>query len=117
MTFLENTSNSPIIKTIVGSPIYTSVIIVILILVIILITFKDCIMNESMVTLMVRTGLYSLIVTTGVIFLHDNYLMKELNEQHKIAGVGELFEQNRDDDRRIRIGANDNSKESDESTS
>lgn len=90
-SLLASAGNSPIIKSVISSPIYTSLIIVILIIIIILFTFRDAIFDEPIFTKIIRTGIYSFILTIGIVFLHDDYLMKECKVVTGSSHINELF--------------------------
>jgi hypothetical protein len=68
-----------------NNPFYTALLISIIIILIVIISFnnsKDTLFKKSF-----RTFIYIFCVTLGIVFLHNNQLMKELDEKLYVGSL------------------------------
>ena len=86
-------SSIPIIKSVIINPVLTAISIVFIMMIIILLIFRNVEFDEdqSLLRMTVRIGIYSFIFTAGLLFLHDNYLIKEMESKNKSGAMEELF--------------------------
>jgi hypothetical protein len=81
--FINNTTdyvlNSPVIGRIIKNPIYTGILIALIITIIVLIMFRNVETGEgdSLLKLSLRSGIYTLFITTAFLFFHSAYIKSE----------------------------------------
>ncbi len=82
---------APIINTIARSPIYTALVITFIIILIIMFIFRDADTDESLLTLGLRTGFWSFLVTVSLLFLHNKILNEDLRSGARAADIDNVF--------------------------
>jgi len=86
----------PIIHKAIRNPIFTSLAVVIVFIIILLFVFRNVEIytddEESFCRLILRVGIYSFIVITGLIFLNNYYLKDEFKSQQVSGAMEEIFD-------------------------
>jgi hypothetical protein len=83
----------PILKKTIEHPFYTSCIIVLVIMLIVAVIFRDVDVGDtSLGKRCLRAGIYSLVVTTAIVFMHNKCLMSESKTGGFNEEVHELFD-------------------------
>jgi len=90
-SFKETAFKNKFIGSFIKNPFYTAILITFLIVLTILFVFRNVDLEDnSLMVLSFRTGIYLLLIITGIQFLQNKYIMEELSSKKDITGG--LFE-------------------------
>lgn len=85
-------TSSSIIRTVLHNPIWTSLLILVCIMLMAIWVFRDVeTFDESLTLLSLRLAGYLSLLVMGVVFLHDQATIEDVNQQNKAGGVEELL--------------------------
>jgi hypothetical protein len=82
---------APIINKIATNPIYTALSVVFVVMLIILVVFRDADTSEPLLTLCLRSGFWTFLLLTGVLFLQNKVLTRESDSQGKNTAYENVF--------------------------
>lgn len=81
--FTNNVFKSDTIYNISRNPIYTALTITFIIVLIIMFIFRDADTEESLLVMSLRAGFWILLMLTGILFLHNKVLDREMDTNRK----------------------------------
>jgi hypothetical protein len=87
-------TNNAFIRGFIKNPFYTGILITIIIVLIILIVFRNIDFSgedDTLSTLALRVGVYSLFVVTAIQFLQNQYVINEMREVRQSRTVHDVF--------------------------
>jgi hypothetical protein len=88
---------APMLRKVSENPIYTAMIIVFAIMIIVMIIFRDAQMRDSILTMTLRVGFWSLLITSSILFLHNRILYTDKNIRGANEDYDGLFSHNYSD--------------------
>lgn len=83
--------DAPIVATIANDPMYTALTITIILVMIVLLVFRDVESDESVITMSLRVGIWSFLITAGVLFLQNKVLMRDKEYDTKNTEYDDVF--------------------------
>lgn len=92
--FMSWVGGNAIIGSFIKNPFYTAILITIIIMLMIIFVFRNAEIesNESLTILALRTGIYSLLIITGIQFLQNQYVLNEVQNSGKETVLTTLFD-------------------------
>jgi hypothetical protein len=73
------------------NPFYIALLIIFIVVLIILYVFRDVDSDESLLTLSLRVGIPALMLTTGIMILHNKLMTSELKNEEKDSDLKHIF--------------------------
>lgn len=91
---LSNYFEKSWISRIVQNPIYTALLITFIIILTILYVFRDATItaDESLTRMAIRSGIYMFFITTFVIFMQNNSVIREYKDKFKDNTIAQRFD-------------------------
>lgn len=92
--FMNYIGGSPFISAFIKNPFYTALLITFILILVIIFVFRNAEIsgNESLTILALRTGVYSLLLITGIQFLQNQYVINELKDAGKEKVLDTVFD-------------------------
>jgi hypothetical protein len=81
----------PIIRGMAKNPFYTALMIALIVFLTVLWVFRDVDMKDNLLTLSLRTGIYCLLICTGIMFLHNRSLSDETAKSRESEEIDAVF--------------------------
>ncbi len=92
--FMNYIGGSPFMVSFIKNPFYTAILITIILVLIIIFVFRNAEISggESLTILALRTGVYSLLLVTGIQFLQNQYVINEFKDANKEKVLETVFD-------------------------
>lgn len=88
---IDKLLDGPGVLMVAENPIYTAAVIVLVLMFIVLIVFRDAETEESLFGMVIRTGFWVFLATTGILMLHNKVLMNKTLGEKKLGQYEEVF--------------------------
>ena len=91
---IDKIVSTPIALKIAKNPFYTALLIAVVITIISLFVFNDvkCKKSESVKTLAIRLGVYSLLFITAIHFIQNYVLINDIDKQHEDENMQYIYD-------------------------
>lgn len=92
--FMNYIGGNPFIVSFIKNPFYTAILITVILILVIIFVFRNAEIggSESLTILALRTGVYSLLLITGIQFLQNQYVINEFNGANREKVLETVFD-------------------------
>lgn len=92
--FMNSIGGNPFIVSFIKNPFYTAILITVILVLVIIFVFRNAEIggDESLTILALRTGVYSLLLITGIQFLQNQYVITEFKNANKEKILETVFD-------------------------